>query len=102
MTPGPGGGYHPALPGPQIGQGVKNERNRHKLTYQVISKGKAFRDGGVMMGEFRIKRLEPVHDPDAYERVVRILGTGLRRGLLRLREEDHPQRPPSDKCDSLV
>jgi len=40
------------------------------------------------MGDFRIRRLEPTHDPEAYERVVRILGIGLRRGLLRLRTGD--------------
>lgn len=38
------------------------------------------------MGEVRIKRLEPIHDPEAYERVMRILGIGLRRGLLRLHQ----------------
>ena len=38
------------------------------------------------MGEIRITRLEPVHDPEAYDRVMRILGNGLRRGLLRLRQ----------------
>lgn len=36
------------------------------------------------MGEVRITRLQPVHDPDAYDRVIRILGHGLRRGVYRL------------------
>lgn len=40
------------------------------------------------MAEVRIRRLEPVHDPEAHERVMRILGRGLRRGVLRLHREE--------------
>lgn len=47
------------------------------------------------MGELRVQRLEPVHDPEACDRVMRILSAGLRRGLLR-RRNDAPQEsaPP--------
>ena len=47
------------------------------------------------MGEIRIKRLDPIHDPEAYERVMRILGNGLRRGLLRVRMDMSDDRSPS-------
>jgi hypothetical protein len=50
------------------------------------------------VGEIRIRRLEPVHDPEAYERVMRILGNGLRRGLYRLRREE-PQEDSASLQD---
>lgn len=53
------------------------------------------------MGEVRVRRLEPVHDAEAYDRVMRILGNGLRRGLLRLRREDsHSDHAPKRHEDS--
>lgn len=41
-----------------------------------------------MIGEIRITRLEPVNDLEAHARVIRILGRGLQRGLLRLGQEE--------------
>lgn len=40
------------------------------------------------MGEVRIRRLDPIHDIEAHERVMRILGNALRRGLVRLRQRE--------------
>ena len=53
------------------------------------------------MGEVRIRRLEAVHDPEAYERVMRILGNGLRRGLIRLRREDSPKAQIPTEPDGI-
>lgn len=35
-----------------------------------------------------ITRLEPVHDPEAYRRVIHTLGIGLRRALSKLCRDD--------------
>lgn len=54
------------------------------------------------MVQIRIQRLEPVWDPDAHERVMRILEHGIRRGVLRLLAESGAQQgrntPPFEEA----
>lgn len=49
-------------------------------------------------GNVVIRRLEPVHDPESFQRAMEILGIGLRRGLLKLArtqpaEKEGEQKP---------
>jgi hypothetical protein len=57
------------------------------------------------MGQVKVTRLEPLHDPEAYERVMRILGNGLRRALFRMRPAPAPEFAPyvaNDVPDDLL
>lgn len=44
----------------------------------------------MMAGDVIIRRLEPVHDPEAFGRAMEILAHGLRRGLIRVSQAEPP------------